>query len=74
MKQQLEQHLKELRAEFESDQTMLADLGARQANLIDSLLRISGAIQVLEEEPQGQRCIFCSALRGRLRISTKLYS
>ena len=50
MKQQLEQRLTELKTEFESGQKMLADLEARQANLRDSLLRISGAIQVLEEE------------------------
>jgi len=50
MKQQLEQRLEELRTEFESGQKMLAELEARQANLRDSLLRISGAIQVLEEE------------------------
>lgn len=50
MKQKLEERLNELRAEFESGQKMLADLEARQANMRDSLLRISGAIQVLEEE------------------------
>jgi len=50
MKEQLEQRLLELKAEFESGQKMLAELEARQANLRDSLLRISGAIQVLEEE------------------------
>ena len=50
MKQQLEDRLSELKAEFESGQKMLAELEAKQANLRDSLLRISGAIQVLEEE------------------------
>lgn len=50
MRQQIEQRLKELRTEFDSGQKMLAELEARQANLRDSLLRISGAIQVLEEE------------------------
>jgi predicted nuclease with TOPRIM domain len=49
MKQLLEQRLKELRAEFESGQKMMADLESKQANLRDTLLRISGAIQVLEE-------------------------
>ncbi|WP_440948564.1 hypothetical protein ACSAZL_10245 [Methanosarcina sp. T3] len=49
MKQQLEQRLQELRAEFESGQKMLADLESKQANLRDTMLRISGAIQVLEE-------------------------
>ncbi|MPN22690.1 hypothetical protein SDC9_170073 [bioreactor metagenome] len=49
MKQQLEQRLKELRDQFESGQKMMADLESKQANLRDTLLRISGAIQVLEE-------------------------
>lgn len=49
MKQQLEQRLHELKTEFESGQKMLADLETQQANLKTTLLRISGAIQVLEE-------------------------
>ncbi len=50
MKQQLEHRLKELRSEFESGQKALADLEVKQMNLRNTLLRISGAIQVLEEE------------------------
>ncbi len=50
MKEQLEQRLEALRAEFEAGQKMLAELEAKQTNLRDSMLRISGAIQVLEEE------------------------
>lgn len=50
MKKQLEQRLQELKAEFEAGQKMLAELEARQASLRETLLRISGAIQVLEEE------------------------
>jgi len=46
----MKQRLKELRSEFESGQKALADLEHRQADLRSSLLRISGAIQVLEEE------------------------
>lgn len=49
MKEQLEQRLKGLKSEFESGQKMLADLETQQANLKTTLLRISGAIQVLEE-------------------------
>lgn len=49
MKEKLEERLKKLKAEFESGQKMLADLEAQQANLKTTLLRISGAIQVLEE-------------------------
>ena len=50
MKQQLELRLEELKAEFESGQKVLADLEAKQASVRETLLRISGAIQVLEEE------------------------
>jgi hypothetical protein len=50
MQAQLEQRLQTLQAEFATGQKMLADLEARQANLKETLLRISGAIQVLQEE------------------------
>jgi predicted nuclease with TOPRIM domain len=50
MKEQMEQRLKQLKSEFESGQQMLAEMEAKQANLRNTLLRISGAIQVLEEE------------------------
>lgn len=49
MKEQLEQRLKELKTEFENGQKMLAYMEARQANLRNTLIRISGAVQVLEE-------------------------
>lgn len=49
MRQQLKQRLQELKAEFATGQKMLADLEAKQANLRETLLRISGAVQVLEE-------------------------
>ena len=47
--QQVEQRLQQLKLEFESGQKMLADLDAKKADLQQTLLRISGAIQVLEE-------------------------
>jgi predicted nuclease with TOPRIM domain len=50
MRTQLEERLKQLKAEYEAGQKMLADLEARQASLRETMLRISGAIQVLEEE------------------------
>ena len=50
MKQRLEQRLLELRVEFESGQKALADMEMKQVNLRNTLLRISGAIKVLEEE------------------------
>ena len=49
MRQQVERRLYELKAEWASGQQMLADLEAQQTNLRNTLLRISGAIQVLEE-------------------------
>jgi predicted nuclease with TOPRIM domain len=49
MKKQLQQRLQDLRAEFESGQKVLAELEAKQTNVRETLLRISGAIQVLEE-------------------------
>ncbi len=50
MKQQLQQRLQELKAEYESGKKVAAELEAKQANVRDTLLRIAGAIQVLEEE------------------------
>jgi len=47
--QQLEKRLEQLRQEFASGQNQLAELDQKRANLRDTLLRISGAIQVLEE-------------------------
>ena len=49
MKPQLEKRIAELKAEFESGQKMLADLETKRSELQSTLLRISGAIQVLEE-------------------------
>lgn len=49
MRQQLEQRLNELKAEFEAGQKMLAELEAKKSELQATLLRISGAIQVIEE-------------------------
>jgi uncharacterized coiled-coil protein SlyX len=47
---QLEARLKDLREEFANGEQKLGDLNAQVAQLRDTLLRISGAIQVLEEE------------------------
>lgn len=49
MRSQIEERLQNLRADFEAGQRMLSELEARQADLRNTLLRISGAIQVLEE-------------------------
>ena len=56
MKAQLEQRLVELRAEYDSGQKILKDieiklveLENRKKNLNETLLRISGAVELLEE-------------------------
>jgi chromosome segregation ATPase len=49
MREQLEQRVSELRAEQRKGQEVLTDLEAKEAELRQTLLRISGAIQVLEE-------------------------
>jgi hypothetical protein len=49
MREQIEQRLQQLKAEFETGQKMLAELEQKKANLEQTLLRISGALQVLEE-------------------------
>ena len=50
MQDQLEQRLKELKTEFENGQKAMTDLDSKRANVQKSMLKISGAIQVLEEE------------------------
>ena len=45
----IEQRLQELRSEFKIGEAQLEDLDRRRAQLRDTLLRISGAVQVLEE-------------------------
>ncbi|NEO98508.1 MAG: hypothetical protein F6K58_07495 [Symploca sp. SIO2E9] len=50
MKEKLEQRLQSLKAEFEAGQKLLAEYETKQVNLRETLLRISGAIQVIEEE------------------------
>jgi uncharacterized coiled-coil protein SlyX len=49
MQQQLEQRLAQLREEFSAGQNVLAEIDQRRANVQQTLLRIGGAIQVLEE-------------------------
>jgi predicted nuclease with TOPRIM domain len=48
-KEQVEQRLASLKKELETGQTRLAQLEAEQAYVRETMLRISGAIQVLEE-------------------------
>ncbi|MBD1873797.1 hypothetical protein H6F75_09905 [Nodosilinea sp. FACHB-131] len=49
LKHLLEQRLQTLQTDFQAGQTMLAELEAKQVNLRETLLRMSGAIQVLQE-------------------------
>lgn len=49
MTAQIETRLTELKSEFEAGQNMLTDLNKKRTELESTLLRISGAIQVLEE-------------------------
>lgn len=49
MREKIEQRLRELREELEVGRGMMAELDARRANLNDSMLRIGGAVQALEE-------------------------
>ena len=50
MQAQLQSRLAQLKNEYASGEKMLAELEAKQRTLRETLLRISGAIQVLEEE------------------------
>ena len=50
MREHLDKRLSELRTEFQSGERLMQELDERRAKLRDSLLRISGAITVLEEE------------------------
>ena len=50
MEQQLRTRLVELKDQFDKGQRKLAELDAQTTELRQTLLRIAGAIQVLEEE------------------------
>ena len=56
MKEQLQKRLTELKQEFESGQKMLAELEEKRNSLQNTMLRISGAMQVLQEQlkPEGE--------------------
>lgn len=49
MHERLQERLDELQSEFAAGQNTLADLDAKRSDLQQTLLRISGAIQVLTE-------------------------
>lgn len=52
LKEQLEQRQAQLREEYQNGRKMMADLQHQELNLKETLLRISGAIQVIWEELQ----------------------
>ncbi len=49
MQEQVKTRLETLRAEYQNGQQMLQELQQKQLNLEQTMLRIAGAIQVLEE-------------------------
>ena len=49
MRGELERRLTELRSEFEAGRRLEADLQARLTEVSQTVLRVSGAIQVLQE-------------------------
>ena len=49
MKEQIKERIQQLKAEYESGQKMLADLETQESNQRTTMLRISGAIQEVEE-------------------------
>ncbi len=50
MRSQLESRLQQLKTEYESGQKMVTELEGRIGQLRATLLRIEGAMQVLQEE------------------------
>lgn len=49
MKDQLEKRINELKVELQEGQKVLEELDMKSATLAQTILRISGAIQVLDE-------------------------
>jgi hypothetical protein len=49
MRDQLENRLSDLKNEYDQGQKILAELNEKRENTAQAMLRISGAIQVLEE-------------------------
>lgn len=49
MKERLENRLTQLKSELEAGEKLMAELNSKQATLQQTMLRISGAIQVLQE-------------------------
>jgi hypothetical protein len=70
MQDRLAARLETLRQEYQTGQTMRADLEAKQLDLRQTLLRIAGAIQVLESSsPTPRRRPATGTRRGRRRTA-----
>lgn len=54
MRERLEQRLSELGSEFETGRKMLEEMEIKQAEIQKTLLRISGAMQVIQELLEGE--------------------
>jgi hypothetical protein len=54
MREQLQQRLEQLKKEFEAGQGWLEEMERQATFLRETMLRISGAIQVLEELVRGE--------------------
>ncbi|WP_438033302.1 hypothetical protein [Sorangium sp. So ce204] len=55
MKQRLEERMKQLQAEYDAGQKVVADLDTRRQGVASTLLRIEGAMQVLREMLEQER-------------------
>jgi predicted nuclease with TOPRIM domain len=55
MQEQIQSRIEVLKSEFETGQAKLRELEMQQSRLRETLLRISGAIQVLEEMLQSAK-------------------
>jgi predicted nuclease with TOPRIM domain len=66
MREQLEKRLQELHAEFEKGQEKLTELEAQANTLRTTILRISGAIQVLDEELQKANAVQVESSNGEV--------
>lgn len=60
MREEIEARIKELKTELESGQKIMEELEAKRVNIMYTLLRISGAIQALEEVEQKEGEAVCS--------------
>ena len=71
MREQIELRFEELRREYDAGTKLLSELETKQASVRATLTRISGAIQVLEEElskadQPGKRASKAGAVDGPL--------